>query len=128
MIGGSVFLATQLGVSELVIGLTIIAAGTSLPEVVTSIVAAWRGARDIADGNVIGSNIFNILFVLGLCPMFNPIIIEPRALQIDFPVMLVFCLLLIALLTMLLPRLQLDRKKGCLLLGAYALFVASLFL
>ena len=57
-----------------------------------------------------------------------PITIEARALRLDFPVMLAFCVLLIALLTIMLPRLQLDRKKGALLLGAYSLFVASLFL
>lgn len=128
MVRGAVMVATLLGVSEMVIGLSIVAIGTSLPELAASLMSAWKGEMDISLGNVIGSNIFNILFVLGLCPMVNPIIIEPRALQIDFPVMLVFCALLIALLTIMLPRLQLDRKKGALLLGAYVFFVASLFL
>ena len=72
LVGGSVFIATRLGVSELIIGLTIIAAGTSLPEVVTSIMAAWRGERDIAVGNVVGSNLFNILCVLGLTGAIAP--------------------------------------------------------
>ena len=72
LIGGSVVVATRLGVNELIIGLTIIAAGTSLPEVVTSIMAALRGERDIAVGNVVGSNIFNILCVLGLASMVAP--------------------------------------------------------
>jgi cation:H+ antiporter len=90
--------------------------------------SAWKGEMDISLGNVIGSNIFNILFVLGLCPMFNPIAIEARALRLDLPIMLVFCALLVALLTVMQPRLQLERRKGLLLLGAYSLFVASLFL
>jgi len=128
MVRGAVMVATLLGVSEMVIGLSIVAIGTSLPELAASVMSAWKGEMDISVGNVIGSNIFNILFVLGLCPMFSPIVIEARALQLDFPVMLAFCALLIALLTMMLPRLQLDRKRGFLLLGAYFLFVASLFL
>jgi len=128
MVRGAVMIATLLGVSEMVIGLSIVAIGTSLPELAASVMSAWKGEMDISVGNVIGSNIFNILFVLGICPMFNPIVIEARALQMDFPVMLAFCVLLIALLTIMLPRLQLDRKRGLLLLGAYCLFVASLFI
>ena len=128
MVRGAVMIATLLGVSEMVIGLSIVAIGTSLPELAASVMSAWKGEMDISVGNVIGSNIFNILFVLGLCPMVNPIAIEARALQLDFPVMLAFCALLVALLTMRLPRLQLDRRKGLLLLGTYLLFVASLFL
>jgi cation:H+ antiporter len=128
MVRGAVMVATLLGVSEMVIGLSIVAIGTSLPELAASVMSAWKGEMDISLGNVIGSNIFNIMFVLGLCPMVNPITIEARALRLDFPVMLAFCVLLIALLTIMLPSLQLDRKKGALLLGAYSLFVASLFL
>ena len=128
MVRGAVMIATLLGVSEMVIGLSIVAIGTSLPELAASVMSAWKGEMDISVGNVIGSNIFNILFVLGICPMFNPIVIETRALQMDFPVMLAFCVLLIALLTIMLPRLQLDRKRGLLLLCAYCLFVASLFI
>ena len=89
--------------------------------------SAWKGEMDISVGNVIGSNIFNVLFVLGICPMIKPIMIEPRVLSLDFPIMLGFCALLVGLLTMVPPRLQLDRKRGVLLLGAYLLFVVSLF-
>jgi cation:H+ antiporter len=121
-------IATLLGISEMVIGLSIVAIGTSLPELAASVMSAWKGEMDISVGNVIGSNIFNILFVLGLCPMFNPIVIEARALQMDLPVMLAFSALLIALLSMMRPRLQLDRKRGLILLCAYFLFVASLFI
>ena len=65
LVDGAVAIATALGVSELIVGLTIVAAGTSMPEVATSLIATLRGERDIAVGNVIGSNIFNMLAVLG---------------------------------------------------------------
>jgi cation:H+ antiporter len=90
LVEGAIFIAEALGVSELVIGLTIVAAGTSLPEVATSVVAAIRGERDIAVGNVVGSNIFNILAVLGLSSALAPngIIVAPAALAIDIPFMI----------------------------------------
>ncbi|HRX78428.1 MAG TPA: sodium:calcium antiporter, partial [Pirellulaceae bacterium] len=90
LIEGSVAVAESFGVSELVIGLTIVAAGTSLPEVVTSLVAAMRGERDIAVGNVVGSNIFNILCVLGLSSLVAPagIAVSSTALKLDIPVMI----------------------------------------
>ena len=127
MVRGAVMIATLLGVSELVIGLSVVAVGTSLPELAASVMSACKGEMDISVGNVIGSNIFNVLFVLGICPMIKPIMIEPRVLSLDFPIMLGFCALLVGLLTMVPPRLQLDRKRGVLLLGAYLLFVVSLF-
>ena len=127
MVRGAVTIATLLGMSELIIGLSIVAIGTSLPELAASVMSAWKGEMDISVGNVIGSNIFNVLFVLGVCPMIQPITIEPRILTLDFPVMLAFFALFIGLLTMMPPRLQLDRKRGFLLLGAYLLFVATLF-
>jgi cation:H+ antiporter len=128
MVRGAVMIATLLGMSELIIGLTIVAVGTSLPELAASVMSAWKGEMDISVGNVIGSNIFNVLFVLGVCPMIQPITIEPRVLTLDFPIMLAFFALFVGLLTMMPPRLQLDRKRGFLLLGAYLFFVASLFL
>lgn len=127
MVRGAVMVAILLGVSELLVGLSVVAIGTSLPELAASLMSAWKGQLDISVGNVVGSNIFNLLFVLGVCPMIRPITIEPGALTLYFPVMLAFCVLLIGLLTMLSPRLQLERKRGILLLGAYLLFVVSLF-
>jgi cation:H+ antiporter len=90
LIDGAVSVAGLLGVSELVIGLTIVAVGTSLPEVVTSIVAAIRGERDIAVGNVVGSNIFNILCVLGISSLIagQGIAVSSTALSFDIPVMI----------------------------------------
>jgi len=127
MVRGAVMVATLLGVSELIIGLSVVAVGTSLPELAASVMSAWKGEMDISVGNVIGSNIFNVLFVLGVCPMLKPISIEPRLLAVDFPIMLIFCALLIGLLTLMRPRLQLDRKRGLLLLGAYLVFIVGLF-
>ncbi len=97
LVDGAVSIATRLGVSELVIGLTIVAAGTSLPEVVTSVVASFRGERDIAVGNVVGSNLFNILCVLGLTSVVSPegIAVSSTAIAFDIPVMVavaVICL------------------------------------
>jgi cation:H+ antiporter len=79
-----------LGVSELIIGLTIIAAGTSLPEVATSIIAGLRGERDIAVGNVVGSNLFNILVVVGITAIVSPggLRVAPAAINFDMPVMI----------------------------------------
>ena len=83
-------LARRMGVSELVIGLTIVAGGTSLPEVATSVMAALRGERDIAVGNVVGSNLFNILGVLGATALLAPhgVTVAPQALAFDIPVMI----------------------------------------
>lgn len=90
LVDGAVSFAQHMGVSELIIGLTIVAAGTSLPEVVTSIIAAIRGHRDIAVGNVIGSNIFNLMGVLGVAGIVAPsgIEIPPAVIGFDLPVMI----------------------------------------
>lgn len=89
LVGGAVTIATSLGVSQLVIGLTVVAAGTSLPEVATSVAASMRGQRDIAVGNVVGSNIFNLLLVLGAASVVGPdgLRIPAGALTFDLPVM-----------------------------------------
>jgi cation:H+ antiporter len=89
LVEGAIVAAKAFGVSELVISLTIVAAGTSLPEVATSILAAIRGERDIAVGNVVGSNIFNLLCVLGLTSAICPsgVAVAPQALALDIPIM-----------------------------------------
>ena len=90
LVDGAVAIATFIGVSELVIGLTIVAAGTSLPEVATSIVAGIRGERDIAVGNVVGSNVYNILVVIGAAAALAPggLSVAPAAVNFDIPVMI----------------------------------------
>jgi cation:H+ antiporter len=94
LVEAAVGFARQLGVSELVIGLTVVAAGTSLPEVATSLLAAVRGERDIAVGNVVGSNIFNILGVLGISALVAPSVltVAPPMLTFDLPVMVAVAL------------------------------------
>jgi len=124
MVRSAVTIARHFGISELVIGLTIVALGTSLPELAASVVSAWKGEMDISVGNVIGSNIFNTLFVLGVCPLLRPLVVEPRLLRIDMPIMLLFS---VALLPLCGRQSGLDRRRGILLLGAYLVFLLTLF-
>jgi cation:H+ antiporter len=90
LVDGASTIATTLGISELVVGLTVVAVGTSLPELATSVVASIRGERDIAVGNVVGSNLFNLLMVLGLSAVVSPtnIIVSEQMLTFDMPIML----------------------------------------
>lgn len=88
LVSSAVSIAQSFGVSELVIGLTLVAFGTSLPEIVTSVVASFKGERDIAVGNIVGSNIFNILAVLGISSTVGEIDVSKAALTFDIPVMI----------------------------------------
>jgi cation:H+ antiporter len=92
-VDGAVEIARSLGISELVIGLTIVAIGTSMPEIMTSIVATYRGERDIAVGNVVGSNIFNLVGVLGFSAVVSPIKVPEAAVAFDMPVMILAALM-----------------------------------
>lgn len=94
-VDGAVIFARSVGISELVIGLTLVAGGTSLPELATSLIAALRKQNDISVGNVVGSNIFNLLCILGLTGIVRPITIAPSVLQFDVWVMLAFAILLL---------------------------------
>ena len=118
-VDGAVSLARALGLSDLVIGLTVVAAGTSMPELVTSLVATLRGERDIAVGNVVGSNIFNVLGVLGLAAAVAPggVPVPPSALAFDLPVMLAASL---ACLPVFFTGRRIARWEGALFL-AYGL-------
>ncbi|PLY00628.1 MAG: cation transporter [Desulfuromonas sp.] len=124
MVNSAVSLARTFGLSELVIGISIVALGTSLPELAASIMSAWKGEMDISIGNVIGSNIFNIFFVLGICPMIKPLTIEPSLIHVQLPIMLVFSFGLVFLVY---RNKGLGRPQGLLLLGGYLLFIISLF-
>ena len=119
LVGGARGVASGLGVSELVIGLTIVAAGTSLPELATSVVAAYRGHTDIAVGNVVGSNIFNLLAVLGASSLVGRggVAVPSRALGFDFPVMV---LVAAACVPVFFTGRIVARWEGLLLLGTYA--------
>jgi cation:H+ antiporter len=127
LVEGAVQIARLLGLSELVIGLTIVAAGTSLPEVAASIVATLKGERDIAVGNVVGSNIFNILAVLGLSALVSPsgLAVSPAVVGFDIPVMIGVS---IACLPIFLTDYRIARWEGALFLCYYCFYVAYLVL
>jgi cation:H+ antiporter len=123
LVDAAVAMARAIGVSELVIGLTIVAAGTSAPEVATSIMAAIRGERDIAVGNVVGSNIFNILGVLGLAGLLSPsgIGVAPAAFAFDIPVMVAVA---VACLPIFLTGHTIARWEGALFFLYYVAYTA----
>jgi len=125
LVDGAISMARWFGISELVIGLTIVAAGTSLPEVATSIIASLKGERDIAVGNIVGSNIFNILAVLGLAAIVAPagINIANTALQFDIPVMIAVA---VACLPVFLSGHLIARWEGWLFFGYYIAYTTYL--
>jgi len=127
LVNGAVAMARSLGLSELIIGLTIIAAGTSLPEVATSVIATLRGERDIAVGNVVGSNIFNILAVLGLTATFAPngVAVPSAALRFDIPFMIAVS---IACLPIFFTGYRIARWEGVLFLAYYVAYTLYLIL
>lgn len=125
LVEGAVSLARAVGLSELVIGLTVVAVGTSLPELATSLLAAIRGERDIAVGNIVGSNIFNLLCVLGLASMVSPepIMVAANALAFDFPVMIAVA---VACLPIFFSGYRINRWEGLLFVGYYAAYTLYL--
>lgn len=126
-LGAAVDIARTLGLSELVIGLTIVAAGTSLPEVATSVVAAIRGERDIAVGNVVGSSIFNILVVLGVASVVSVdgVQVADAALRFDIPVMIAVAL---ACFPLFFTGHMISRWEGVIFLAYYAAYTGFLVL
>jgi len=120
----SIKIATLLGVSEKIIGLTIVAIGTSLPELMTSVVAALKKNSDIAIGNVIGSNIFNIFFILGVSSMINPVQFNPAFNTEMYLIAGGTLVLFIAMFTG--RRKKLDRWEGAVLVGIYLLYIGWL--
>ena len=126
LIRGAVYIAGALGVSELVIGLTIVAIGTSLPELAASIVSIIRKEADIAIGNIIGSNMFNMLAVLGIPGLIQPAYFERAVLLRDFPAMIGLCLLL-GILVFITGRGRLRRTEGALLFLCFAAYQCILF-
>lgn len=127
LVDSSVSIARAYEVSELVIGLTIVATGTSLPEVATSVVAAIRGERDIAVGNAIGSNIFNILCVIGFSSLFSPggVAVSRAALTFDLPVMIGVA---VACLPIFFTDYRITRLNGVFFLLYYGAYLAYLLL
>lgn len=125
LLTSAVFFARLLGVTELVIGLTIVALGTSLPELATCGVAAWRGESDIAMGNAVGSNIFNILSILGVSAMIRPIRVSADLFEFEFPAMILFSALLVPLAW---RGRRLGRYSGAVLVLGYVVFTWLLVL
>ncbi len=127
LVSAATDIATELGVSDLVIGLTVVAIGTSLPEVATSVLAALRGERDLAVGNAIGSNLFNLLAVLGVTASVAPnaIPIAQSAIQVDFPVMIVVA---VACLPIFANGHVLMRWEGAMFFAFYVAYITWLIL
>ena len=128
IVWGAVSIAQALGVSDLVIGLTVVAIGTSLPELAATMISARKGEHDIAIGNVIGSNIFNLLGVLGLPAIIHPTEIDPHALYRDYPLMIALTLALFYMGrgSKRKPG-HIYRWEGGLLLGIYASYLVVLY-
>lgn len=118
------FIATKLGMSDLLVGLTIVAVGTSLPELVTSMVAAKKGEADIAVGNAIGSSLFNIVLILGFCSIISPATVELSS--------LVDCLIMLASAVLVFlfsfKSMKVNGWQGIILIGVYAAYLAYIIL
>lgn len=127
LVGGAIALAKTLGVSEAVIGLTVVAVGTSLPELATSVVAAMKGERDIAIGNVVGSNIFNIGSVLGFSGLasLGTLTVAPAMVAVDIPLMIGIALVCLPFFR---SGYTVTRANGAVFLASYVMYVVFLVL
>ena len=123
LVTAAVELAAAAGISETIVGLTVVAVGTSLPELVTSVVAALRRQGDVAFGNVIGSNIYNVLGILGITALVHPIPVPPEIARLDIWVMLAATLLLVVFAW---TGQRLDRRESAVALSLYVLYVGYL--
>ncbi len=124
LVNSAVAIARFLGVPEAVIGMTMVAVGTSLPELAVAIVAAKKGYTTLMLGNVLGSNIMNILLVLGAASLVSPLMVEPEISEMALPVMLLLSLLLVLFMR---EGIDIGWRKGIILLGIYILFLALSF-
>ncbi|MGB3635203.1 MAG: calcium/sodium antiporter, partial [Rubrobacteraceae bacterium] len=127
LVDGAVAIASAIGISELIIGLTVVSAGTSLPEVATSVLAVLRGEREMAVGNVVGSCLFNILAVLGLTSFVAPngVDVASAAISFDIPVMIATA---VACLPIFFTGHRINRWEGLIFLGYYVAYTLYLFL
>lgn len=120
---GAVGLAKAIGVSDVIIGLTLVALGTSLPELATCIVAAWRKQADICLGNIVGSNLFNLAGIAGLCGLVRPLAISGELVEVHLPVMLAVAVLL---WPMAATGRHLSRVEGAVLMAGYGVYLGWL--
>ena len=127
LVDGATEVARLLGVSELIVGLTVVAVGTSLPETATSLVATLRGQREIAVGNVVGSNIFNLLLILGVCAALSPrpLVVSTSVLRFDIPIMFAVAA---ACWPIFFTEWVISRWEGMAFLAFYAAYVLFLYL
>lgn len=125
LVSGAVDIAQAVGLSETVIGLTIVAIGTSMPELVTSIIAIRKGQGDVALGNVLGSNIFNILGILGVTALVQPMTVPPEIIRLDIWVM---CAATAFLVILARSGWTLDRREGGLMLASYSAYLGWLLI
>ena len=125
LVTGATTLAVEFGVPEEVIGLTVVAIGTSLPELATSIVAAYRGHSDVCVGNVLGSNLFNLFGITGVTAMFTPLPFSNKIVSFDLWILLAVTALIIPFM---LSGRRINRLEGSILLALYVGFIASQFL
>ncbi|MBC2644423.1 MULTISPECIES: calcium/sodium antiporter [unclassified Rhodococcus (in: high G+C Gram-positive bacteria)] len=127
LVGGAVDLARAFGVSEAVIGLTIIAIGTSAPELVTTLISTVRGDRDVALGNLLGSSVYNIALILGITALVAPggIEVPPEVLRVDLPVMTAVAL---ACVPVFVTGRKVSRFEGAVFVGCYALYLTYLLI
>jgi len=123
IVDGAASMARKLGISDSVVGLTVIAFGTSLPELAAAMISAARGHTDVAVGNVIGSNIFNILGILGAASLVAPLPFDPSLRDVDVWILLASSLVLIPIL---MTGWRISRREGGVLLACYAMYIASI--
>lgn len=128
LVWGSINVAEALGVSDLIIGLTIVAIGTSLPELAASIMSALKKEPDIAIGNVIGSNMFNLLAVLGLPAVISPMVIDAAVLSRDYPFMIGLSIALFTMAYGFRGDGKINRLEGGLLLTTYVVYMIVLYI
>ncbi|KMQ76312.1 calcium/sodium antiporter [Marinobacter subterrani] len=126
LVWGAVDLATAFGISDLVIGLTIVAVGTSLPELASSVIAARKGEHDLALGNILGSNLFNTLAVVSIAGLIAPMPVAPEVLARDFPIMATLTLVLFAMCYGFRGPGRINRFEGSVLLLAFAAYTVYL--
>lgn len=123
LVGSALYFAHALGIPEIVIAVTVVAIGTSLPELATTVLAAVRHESDIAIGNIVGSNVFNVLAILGIASLVHPVAVHSALLRFEVPVMIGLSIVFAGLIA---TRLRLERWEGILLLAGYAAFAAAL--
>lgn len=124
LVNSAQVIAQRLGISELIIGITLVAVGTSLPELAISCMGAWKGEIDLAVGNVVGSNLFNVLFVIALVSVFYPVPVPSNLIKFDYPIMLGFAALF---WPMMISKKKISRWEGLILLAFYGLYIALTF-